>query len=185
METRTYNVYKFDELSKDGKEKALKNLQDINIDGDFWCECILDDWKEKLKKHGFNDAEIFFSGFWSQGDGACFDASVNLDQYLKGQYRVLRDKDLTARVVKNDHGYHYSHGRTRYLQIDENNIELTARQSNLVDKLQAKLEALRLDLSQKIYEQLKEQFEYMQSDEAIIETIEANDYDFTEDGKID
>lgn len=185
MEIRTYKVYKFKELSKEGKEKVLMNLRDINTDDDFWCECTLEDWKEKLKEHGFNDAEIFFSGFWSQGDGACFDATLNLDQYLKGQYRVLRNKDLTARVVKNGYGFRYSHERTRYLEIDANNIELTARQSNLVDKLQAKLEALRLDLSQQIYKQLKEQFEYMQSDEVIIDTIEVNDYDFTDDGKID
>jgi len=31
----------------------------------------------------------------------------------------------------------------------------------------------------------RKQFEYLESREAIQETIEANDYDFTENGKID
>jgi hypothetical protein len=31
---------------------------------------------------------------------------------------------------------------------------------------------------------IQNEFEYLQSKEAIIETIKANDYDFTEDGKL-
>lgn len=43
---------------------------------DDWHETTLDEWKEKLKKLGFLDAEIAYSGFCSQGDGASFTAEI-------------------------------------------------------------------------------------------------------------
>ena len=36
MKVRTYKVYKFDELPKDGQQKAIENLYDINVDYDDW-----------------------------------------------------------------------------------------------------------------------------------------------------
>ena len=72
------NVYKFDELSDEAKEKVLEKHRDINVDDSHWYEFTMEMWKEKLKEAGFDDAEIHFSGFWSQGDGACFDAKCDV-----------------------------------------------------------------------------------------------------------
>lgn len=47
-----------------------------------WYDFIYDDWKETLENAGFINPEIHFSGFWSQGDGACFDAAVHHYQEL-------------------------------------------------------------------------------------------------------
>ena len=36
METRTYNVYKIDELPKESKQKAIEKYYDINVNWDWW-----------------------------------------------------------------------------------------------------------------------------------------------------
>jgi hypothetical protein len=41
------------------------------------------------------------------------------------------------------------------------------------------------DTCRAIYRRLEKEYEYLTSDESIIETIHANEYEFTEDGKID
>lgn len=36
MKTKTYNVYTFEELNDEQKEKAIMNLSDINVNHDWW-----------------------------------------------------------------------------------------------------------------------------------------------------
>lgn len=36
MKTKSYNVYKFNELSEESQQKAIENLYDINVDYDWW-----------------------------------------------------------------------------------------------------------------------------------------------------
>jgi hypothetical protein len=40
------------------------------------------------------------------------------------------------------------------------------------------------DLNEEMWKMLREEYEYLTSDEAVIESIEINNYEFTEDGKI-
>ena len=64
---------------------------------DDWYEPIIEDWKEKLDKFGFKDARIMFSGFGSQGDGACFEARIVKDWASLVPKNVM--DELTTRVV--------------------------------------------------------------------------------------
>jgi len=43
---------------------------------------IIDYWIEKLQDIGFEDAQIEYTGFYSQGDGASFTASVNIEKLI-------------------------------------------------------------------------------------------------------
>ena len=49
---------------------------------DHWYECVIEDWKAKLKRKGFHEAEIVFSGFGSQGDGASFTATIGSSKLI-------------------------------------------------------------------------------------------------------
>ena len=68
MREITYKAYQFKELSDKAKEKALEWAHDLNTDHDWW-EGVYDMWYEKLEAFGFTGCKIWFSGFWSQGDG--------------------------------------------------------------------------------------------------------------------
>jgi hypothetical protein len=85
-------VYKYDELDDASQAKARDWWREAQAQsGDnFWSEHITDDFKEVLKACGFSlDSRItgpngsgrrdvlYWSGFSSQGDGACFGASWN------------------------------------------------------------------------------------------------------------
>lgn len=99
--TITKIVYTFKELldlSKEGKasqkavERAKHWLQEAATDFD-WYSCVLDFWEHALDQIGFENAEISFSGFWCQGDGASFTASVDLDKLVAFLADTVQAKD--------------------------------------------------------------------------------------------
>jgi hypothetical protein len=67
---------KYHELSDEAKGKAVEWMQESNIEH-YDDSCVIDDWKALLSKLGFIDVNIWWSGFWSQGDGACFTGMWN------------------------------------------------------------------------------------------------------------
>lgn len=83
MKTITKNLYTFGELialatsKPDNKslkravETAREWLQEGQTNYDWWSN-IYETWISALNQIGFTDADISFSGFWSQGDGASF-----------------------------------------------------------------------------------------------------------------
>ncbi len=181
-------VYELDEV----KEKAIKKNEYINVDYD-WYKFILDEWEEKLKSFGFARPEIYFNGFGSQGDGACFDCDsyyIDLDilsqkiDLTEEQQKRLYDlkPEIEIKIEKNQCANHYSHYNTRYINIyhflnDDEDVEL-------INEAEEKIENLRAELCKEIYNDLEEQYYYLISDEAIYETLQANEYYFNEDGSI-
>ena len=68
-------LYKFDELSTQAKEKAITSFQEDENYLDYDCHGdTIYDFKTILELIGYYDIECYFSGFHSQGDGACFSA---------------------------------------------------------------------------------------------------------------
>ena len=89
MRTITKTLYNFGELieaHKQGtvKSEAVEQARAWMIEGfgSFeWWDCTWETWKDALAQIGFTDAEMSFSGFASQGDGASFTCkSVDLDK---------------------------------------------------------------------------------------------------------
>lgn len=85
--------FKFDELSDEAKEYAREQRRNINTDHDWW-EAVYDDANtiadmlgitiatKPVRLHGGGTRHepcIYFSGFWSQGDGACFEGGWSPD----------------------------------------------------------------------------------------------------------
>lgn len=184
-------VYELDEV----KEKAIEQNRCINVD-DFsdWYNFVFYDWKDKLEKTGFCNPEIYFSGFCSQGDGACFDNDsyhFDLDLLLKNValtdeerekiYSLKDDFNLT--IEKSNSSGHYCHEKTRYIDVDYFYIE-NEDESFLLKKFKNLLEELRESLCIQIYEDLEKEYYYLISDGAVYETLRANEYYFEENGKI-
>ena len=195
MEIRQYKVYKFAELSEDGRKKAVEKLYDINVDHDWW-DCDYEDAKECLAILGFSIDKIFFSGFSSQGDGACFEGKWDASDYKPTiKKHAPKDKELARisaglkAIVKKypDAGMrvkqsgHYMHKYCTSFEVWDNSDDSCNSDANCEEEI---IELSR-DAMEWIYRRLEEQYYYLTSEKVIIETIEANDYDFTEDGKID
>lgn len=76
--------FKFDQLDDHAKEKAREWMRQGHYEDPdtWWADHIIDEWKEELDKMGFPDADISWSGFSSQGDGASFTSSgFDLDKF--------------------------------------------------------------------------------------------------------
>jgi len=187
-----YDVYKFEELDEKVQQKVLENLRDINIHHD-WHEFIFEDYQEKLNNIGFEDAKICYSGFCCQGDGASFDAHVNLEKIINylGDKRFTKLLHLIGEgyidmiISKNSFASNYCHKRTRYIDLNiDFDPEKYSRLNRLCSLLCDYVESLRSELCSEIYETLEKEYYDLISDEGVVAAIAANEYEFLEDGKI-
>lgn len=63
--------------------KQVEQHRTINVDYDDWSEFVQDEFQNRMDDIGINVDQIHYSGFWSQGDGACFSGSVrDWEKYL-------------------------------------------------------------------------------------------------------
>ena len=172
-------IYSFNELSMEAQQKVIKNLYDINVYDDTWHECILEEFTAQLNEKGFLDAEIFFSGFWSQGDGLCFDAKIDVEKFTNKRLSYVIENYSNIYISKTNNSNLYSHEKTRYIDY-----EPTGRKNidTAIEKLANEIESERLSICKDFYRQLEKAYEDLCSEESIIETIEANNYEFTEAG---
>lgn len=194
MKTKTIELFDFSELSESAKAKVLQEQRDINTDYD-WYKWSLEDWERDLESMGFDDVNISFSGFWSQGDGASFTSgSIDIEKFLTAQKAKGRFKAILKAIKANkaefitsidriDH--HYSHEYTVRAYVEYNSLEdkFTPNQDQ-ANELESFLTDTVRTLSRKIYRELEKEHEHLTTDAAIIDTIEANEYTFTASGKM-
>ena len=196
MKTKTVELFEFDELPEAIKSKIVERERWINTEDALWDDFLLDDWKEKLTELGFDDPDISFTGFGSQGDGASFtckrvDVALFLaKQKAKGRFKALlkaiKSGEAEVNVSVDSIDHHYSHEYTikAYSEVyfsDDENDAVSQQADELADFV---LDVART-LSRQIYRELEKEYFYLTSDEAIIETIKANEYTFTESGRME
>lgn len=194
-------VYNFEELSKESQQKAIENLRDINVNYEDWDECVLDDQKEKLEDLGFTgELEICYSGFGSQGDGASFTCKdINFAKVIPaiGGYK-FKHKALEKLFYQNCKGS-VDRGNWRYVHEHSTNCNyavdfytfsgyqhprIYATLEDIAARLEGQIKDYIVELNKAIYRAIKSEYEALQTDEAIRDTIEANGYEFTEDGTL-
>lgn len=75
----------FKQLSERAKKRARDDCREHGLDHDWWDQVYADadtiaallgiNILTRPESRGRSDLAIYFSGFWSQGDGACFDGN--------------------------------------------------------------------------------------------------------------
>jgi hypothetical protein len=195
MKTVSVNLYTFDELGEDAQQKAIEDNREINVDYHGWWDFVYWPWEDKLEEMGFCEPEIRFSGFGSQGDGASFTAGVDIAKFARyhnyNRFRSLvmvqrNGWDVDARIVRVGHYYvHHNtikgvvEGHGMYYSDDE---ERTARVYSQGEELEGYITEVVRQKSKLIYNDLREAYFALTSDEAVADTLRANDYEFLEDG---
>lgn len=198
------NVFTFDELSDDAK-RAVCSREGDHVYYEFLYDDIvrmaeilgieIDTRTVKLMGGGTRqDPCIYWSGFCSQGSGACF---TGYYRYAKGSVKRMkaeapRDDTLqriaqTLQEVQRKNFYRLeakiAH-RDRYYHAYTMDIEVLDRENiwaNIGDAEDNIKGALR-DFANWMYEQIETEYEYQTSEEAVRETCDANGYEFCEDG---
>lgn len=197
-ETKTFKIYKFEDLNQEAKEKAIeehREFQFMNYDQSFLVEDIEENG---LKELGFIEPKIYYTGFYSQGDGACFvfddlDFSIFLKKLkIKSRFNLLFKYNENIHLKGYKENHRYSHENTVSFNSEIDNLEVTYSQQNRVLKAVEKqllefdnfFENWRVEKCKEIYKTLEDDFDYILSDEVIKENIIINDYDFNEDGSL-
>lgn len=172
MRVAQVKVYKFSELSQEAKEKALKKLRDINVDYDWW-KPELEQFQIELRDKGIEAEDFSFDL-----DRGTF---LNITKgYVLDERRVLKSAgvDLRTGEAKDAINYgitlHHKHtgGGEGHNYFEPNNLP----DVNICEWLK--------DILMDFWKELRDTYDYFITDEAAIETIEVNEYEFTEDGEL-
>ncbi len=154
-------VYKFEELSEDSQQKALELLSDINVDYDWW-----DSTYDNAKNIGLEITEF----------------DLDRGAYAKGKFTQSAE-DVAKAIIK-DHGedcetFKSAQGYLLVLEsVKEDTPEDDDPDTSEIDEefLHSLLEDYRIIL--------QHEYDYLTSREGIIETVNANEYEFLENGKL-
>ena len=214
-------------------DSLIESYRDSSIDYGWW-HCIYDDFIVSAEECGFNveAKDIYFSGFCSQGDGACFygsyDNSKALDEliealslhdtFISELYRCqgihpmaeelldeptdeelavwkamvhldeggLNDSiskfvwDFTVKIKQISSRYCHENTMECEYSCDHDWEYATERMINAIEdcasEITERIEEEAKDMARKLYCDLNEEYDYITSDEAIKESIIANEY---------
>lgn len=206
---------RFEALSEDDKQIILDRHRDINVDHGWW-DRVYSDFAEDMKAVGIAVTDMYFSGFWSQGDGACFEGRVD-DWRLFLESLGYTDELMVQHFADHasfsvSHSGHYYHEHcTRFdaefylpdQYVDEEHfLEYHGFGEELRDaaliavlskfdgrELEDEFAEAFKDHMRDLYRRLENEYEYLTSDEAVLETLHANDMldqiidEYTEEGE--
>jgi hypothetical protein len=186
MHIISINLDTFGELAPAAQQKVVEREQYINVDDAFWYEPIIEEWSEELHRRGFEQAKILFTGFGSQGDGACFTATVNIEQFLHAlgladrfpQVIEAAQQALVEVMIRHSYRYYFATSTDVRIQYDgDQDLD------DALARLQRVIEDERKTLGNAIYKELDEEFYYQISDEIVQDTLVANEYTYLSDGR--
>lgn len=203
-------VFQCNELSDKAKGRARDWFREGNLDYDWWDSVYADaetianiigiEFNQKPVKLMNNstryDPTIWFSGFSSQGDGACFEGRY---AYAKGGAKAIRahapmDMELhriadALQAIQRRHFYRvearmehngrYYHSGCMTVDVSITDAPGYADEPSCADEIRR----LMRDFADWIYHQLEAEHDYRQSDETVDADITSNEYEFDENGR--
>lgn len=187
------------------KDELIEKHRYWNVEDIDWWDSTYDCFKERMTAIGISVDKMYFSGFCSQGDGACFEGSVSdWDLFLRSL--GYTDKVLIQHAM--DHfrfsvkqsGRYYHENCTSFstdlctpdTETEEDFIERygpypwdadDARTKawlallNQYDstKLEDEFEEAFKDHMWQLYKDLEKEYDFLTSDEVVWESLEANE----------
>lgn len=211
----TITLFKYDELpSEAAKEKAREWVaQGEGEDfSEFAADCVTEDFERicgilgvELKTQTqrtmggkeYQKPCIYWSGFWSQGDGASFEGSYS---YKKGACKAIREYAPEDKELHKIADALRDLERSRFYKIDvkisqsgrychEHSMDFELMDSRTGDYAEMTFEQAKewgepfRDLARWLYRALEKEYEYRTGDkDHLEETLRANEYDFEADG---
>jgi hypothetical protein len=195
---------RFNALSARQQDEILDKFRDWNV-YEGWHEYVYEDFKREMDAIGIEVDDIYFSGFSSQGDGACFEGRVNdWPKFLESiGYTCPALIALAAEAwsfsVKHS-GHYYHENCTSFSSdmvspddygedvlgdfVDENSPYKTDIQNAAFvailqgydyNKLHDGFEEAFKAHMRALYNQLEAEHDHLTTDEAILDSLEVND----------
>lgn len=179
---------KWEKLSEDRRKWLLERHRNSYVNDEWWGD-VYEAFKEDMSAIGVHVEKIYFSGFWSQGDGACFEGHVaDWAKFLTAlnepeAAHVMTDLEgyTGVSLVWNHSGHYYHEHCTAFgadLAIDNphDDAEQPLRYAawgamygadGPLAPLEEKFIEFLRDKMCDLYSRLEEEFEYLTSDEEV------------------
>lgn len=184
-----------EELNDQLRSELIEKYRDINVDHEWW-DCLYEDFKLIMVEKGIHVEDLQFTGFYSQGDGASFTGYLDTKTFLKvhdleqrfmGATFFAGLKELYIDIKR--HNSHYSHENTTYIDMqqdtyneyDEDDLrcQVYGQMADILTEEWRELEEEVTEICrgymQDLYSKLRQEYEYLCSDEVVWETIVANE----------
>lgn len=194
-------IDQFKALDKSTQDQILDKYRDINVDFGGWWDATYEMFKEDMASIGIEVDCMYFSGFWSQGDGACFEGSIShWDKFLasleytdpvliqhfsnhasfsvkhRGHYYhencTLFSYDLPLPGLQEEEGFIFTYGCGEELR---DAVLLNVLSAYDHDELVEEFKEAFKDHMRDLYKRLEQEYDYLTSDEAVLDALCAND----------
>ena len=179
MRTIETKAYQFEELDEQTKEKAIDNNRYIGVEDNFWYEFIKEDLISvgiqlrsfDIERGSF--AEIHLEDFYDtcekiiDSHGENCETYKIAERYIK-EYNSIKEKMDNLEEYENDNSD--EEHLNKLMQLDKDLEDLD--------------EEYQKEFSEEVLSMLRKEYEHMTSDESIIEMFDANEYEFTDQGKL-
>jgi len=170
-ETIIKKIYTFDELPEETQQRVLANLYSINVDHEWWENVYEDANQISMRIESFDiDRGSYCNAIFI--NSACETAYKIVDNHgvvcetHKTATAFLKERDEAVDCAPKDENGDF-----------ENEFELDQK----LDKIETEFfKAIREDYRIN----LQKEYEYQTSEESIKDTIEANEYEFDEEGNL-
>ena len=193
MRTIEKKIYSFTELSEAVQKKVIEDYYNINVNHE-WYEYIYEDFISNNEY--FEVDNIYFSGFWSQGDGAMFEYSSIKQELIDEFIDSLELSPMRRRWLENNicvsgkgkHSGHYYHenccSHSIYWEVDNGDLDWTSNFYQWLESFAEDFEDFVVDKYKDIccnlYRDLEREYEHLTSEDVIVESL--SDYEFYENG---
>lgn len=190
-------------LPDEAKTRVLEKYRNWSVEGIDWWDGVYESFREDMEDVGIDVDRMYFTGFWSQGDGACFEGAVeDWGLFLP----TLGYTDATLVQHAKEHwtfgvvhsGRYYHENCTSFkMGLDLPNDEYMTEAEFLAwygtgddlrdavliavlsqydgDKLEKEFTDAFKDHMKELYRRLEEEYEYLTSDESVLESLIVND----------
>ncbi len=104
---------RFEALPENDQKTILDKHRNRDVQDDWW-DSVYDSFKTDMELIGIEVTRMYFSGFWSQGDGACFEGHVadwpkfltSINAHSRWVHKDIYD-ELSFSCAHSGHYYHH------------------------------------------------------------------------------
>ena len=184
-------VYKFNELPENIQDKVVEKLYDINVDYEWWdMDGLLDLSENEMKERKISKRE--YGGLMFSYDHLYFDIERGRIWYIQFERLVVNNENVFRKWLRipkrlwENVDYEFpspTRNGITTIEFSENYTysDFTEKQQQILDRAKEIFD----DKIEEALNILEKQYNYLTSREAIVETIEANEYWFNENGDIE
>jgi len=201
MRQETVNVYEFDELSPDIQQAVIEKRRNSADFPDWeWWYWVYEDAKAIGKLMGIDIDNIYFSGFWSQGDGACFEGNFHYKAGCVKEVKAYAPQDTELHRIAKEwskiqrplfykvngtvkHSGYYNHEYCTQINLyADGDLGDRYIEIGIDHKTEDAFSDVLRSFMRWIYSQLEAEYIHITSDDHIREDLSANSDEFLSDG---